>query len=93
MVSKTQWVGHEGAAFERVGLAFEALGYRAPSADEGSQGAGAYAMNIIAQYRADLSEEEAEAIIAYGLRNARSTLESWKRDAGTRNGLRLSDLL
>lgn len=90
-VSKTQWIGREGAAFERVGLAFEALGFRAPRVDNG--GEGAYVLNIVSQYQADLSEEQTQAIIAYGLRNTRATLQAWKRDAGTRDGLRLSDVL
>lgn len=51
MIAKGSWIGAQGAAFERACLAFEALGYRRPAPDDGSNGKGAYVMNIIAQYR------------------------------------------
>lgn len=89
-ISKSEFIGTNGAAFERVGLAFEALGYRTPRPDTGSDGA--YALNIVEQYRADLSEDEALAVIEYGLRNTRAALRAWVKDAGTRDGLRLSDV-
>ncbi len=73
MSIKSQWIGAEGAAFERVGMAFSSLGYAAPRTD-GSDGA--YASNIAAQYAADLSERDALAIIRYGLRNSRTAIES-----------------
>jgi hypothetical protein len=91
-MSNTRWIGAEGAAFARVGLAFQALGFSAPQPDS-SDGTGAYASNIINQYRADLSPSEVEAIINYGLRHARATLAMWVKDVGTRDGLRLSDVL
>ena len=74
MSIKSQWIGTEGAAFERVSLAFTSLGYNAPRADGDSSGA--YAINIAGQYHADLSEREALAIIRYGLRNSRAALSN-----------------
>lgn len=72
----SRWIGKEGAAFERVALAFEGLGFRAPRPDEGSGGAGAYALNIAAQYSADLSRREALAIINYALKNSREAIRN-----------------
>lgn len=74
MSIRTQWIGPGGAAFERVGLAFEQLGYRKPHPDSGAS-SGAYASNIAQQYAADLSEREALAIVNYGLRSSRRALQ------------------
>jgi len=76
MSIKSQWIGSEGAAFERVSMAFESLGYSAPRADEGSNGGGAYAMNIVRQYAADLSDQDALAIVNYGLKNSRQVIQN-----------------
>lgn len=65
MIAKGSWIGAQGAAFERACLAFEALGYRRPAPDDGSNGKGAYVMNIIAQYRADMTEDQALAVIKW----------------------------
>lgn len=70
----SQWVGQEGAAFERVSMAFESLGYCAPRTDDG--GDGAYALNIAAQYTTDLLRHEALAIVNYGLRNSREAIRN-----------------
>lgn len=74
IVKKSQWIGTRGAAFERVGMAFEALGFIRPRPDGGGE-IGAYAANIAAQYRADLSEAEAMAVITYGLEHSREQLQ------------------
>lgn len=73
MSIKTRWVGSEGAAFERVGMAFQKFGYRAPKPDSGG---GAYVLNIAAQYVADLSESEALAIIKYALESSRERIQN-----------------
>lgn len=65
MSLRTRWLGTEGAAFERVCLAFEALGYRRPSKPEGSDGD--YAANVSAQYIADMTENEALAVVKWAL--------------------------
>lgn len=70
----SQWIGKEGAAFERVGMGFESLGYRAPRPDDG--GEGAYAMNIARQYEADLSQREALAIIRWALKSSRDAIRN-----------------
>ena len=75
----SDWVGREGAAFERVVMAFESLGYIPPRGDDGVAGSastGAYAQNIAAQYQADLSRDAALAIIAYGVRNSRDQIRN-----------------
>lgn len=69
MSSKQQWIGSEGAAFERVGMAFESLGYVAPRGDNESA-EGGYAMNIARQYQSNLSERAALAIISYALNHS-----------------------
>lgn len=63
------WIGKEGAAFERVGLAFQACGYLPPTPDTNADGA--YAMNIAEQYRADMSRGQALAVINCGLSHPR----------------------
>jgi len=73
------WIGREGAAFERVCLAFDSLGYRAPRGDDGVVGAvstGAYAMNIAAQYEGDLYQHEALAICEYAIRHSREAIQN-----------------
>jgi len=72
----SQWIGKEGAAFERVSMAFESLGYRAPRADEGSNGVGAYANNIADQYQADLSRNDALAIVRWALGSSRGAIQN-----------------
>lgn len=71
-----QWIGAEGAAFERVSLAFESLGYRAPRADDGTDGAGAYASNIANQYVADLSQDAALAICEWAVTHSRAAIRN-----------------
>lgn len=71
------WIGREGAAFERVCMAFDSLGYVLPRGDDGVQGAastGAYAMNIAPQYAADLSSDEALAICEWAIRHSREAI-------------------
>lgn len=80
MVALTQFVGAKGAAFERVGLAFQALGYVAPQPDTASDGA--YVLNIVSQYRASLTQAHVLAIIEYGLKR---TLEDLRWDAAQRD--------
>ena len=73
----SDWIGREGAAFERVCMAFESLGYRPPRGDDGVQGAastGGYALNIAAQYAANLSQDEALAICEWGIRHSREAI-------------------
>lgn len=72
MSLRSRWIGVEGAAFERVGLVFDALGFVKPMPDAGSDGA--YAVNIARQYQSDMSESQALDIIAYALRSARDSL-------------------
>ncbi len=74
MSIKSQWIGTEGAAFERVGLAFESLGYRRPRPDDSTDGA--YASNIADQYRANLNQREALAIVRYGLMTSRDAINA-----------------
>lgn len=71
----SDWIGAEGAAFERVCMAFESLGYRKPAPDT-PNGPGAYAQNIAAQYQADLSRQDALAVIEYGYRNSRDAIRN-----------------
>lgn len=82
-VSRSQWIGAEGRAFERVCLAFEALGYEPPKAEV----SGAYATNIVQQYKANLSESEALDVIAYALENSVATLKQDKAWHGTKDAL------
>jgi hypothetical protein len=73
----SDWIGREGAAFERVCMAFESLGYRPPRGDDnvvGVASTGAYAQNIASQYVADLGRDEALAICEYGFRNSREAI-------------------
>jgi hypothetical protein len=76
MSLKSVWIGSEGGAFERVGLAFEALGYQAPRPDAG--GSGTYGANIASQYRADMSERDALAVVRWGLRSSKAQLRAAK---------------
>lgn len=69
MSLKSRWIGTEGAAFERVSMAFEALGYLPPRPDTNADGA--YAINIAEQYIADMSKSEAMAVINCGLSHPR----------------------
>lgn len=70
----TQYIGAEGAAFERVGLAFEAVGYQRPRPE--SSGDGAYVNNIVRQYESDLTPRQVKAIIQYGLDYDRGALQA-----------------
>ena len=84
----TQYIGPEGAALERVGLAFEAVGYEAPTPD--APGAdGAYCSNIMAQYTPHLTPYEVRAIIAFGLDNTRGFLRSARGDYSLNDVVRL----
>ena len=77
VIKASQWIGREGAAFERVVMAFESLGFVPPRGDDNVAGAastGAYAQNIAAQYQADLASASALAIISYGVRNSRAQI-------------------
>lgn len=58
--TKSTWVGDRW--FRRVCQAFLERGYQPPHPDTGG-GNGAYAMNIIDQYRADLTEAQVMGII------------------------------
>jgi len=90
MPRKTEFVGSSGAAFARVSLAFQSLGYRAPTPDSGSTGA--YVLNIIEQYRADLSEEQTLDVISYGLRHSRAWHQDNVARIGTPSALRMRDI-
>lgn len=68
MSIKTRYIGSEGAAFERLGMVFEAMGYRRPEPEFDGAG-GNYVGNIIAQYQADFSEDEVLIIIDYARRS------------------------
>lgn len=57
MSIRTHYIGSEGAAFERLGMVFAAMGYREP-APEFAGARGNYVQNIIDQYRTDLTEDE-----------------------------------
>ena len=72
MSIKSRWIGTEGAAFERVGLAFEQFGYTRPRADDGTNGA--YAANIASRYASDMSEQADLAVIKYALGESAVTL-------------------
>lgn len=70
MSIRTQYIGSEGAAFERLGMVFEAMGYRKPSPEfEGARGN--YVQNIINEYRSDLTEDE----VLQAIERARSSRE------------------
>lgn len=60
MSLKHRWIGREGAAIERVGMAFAALGYVRPRPDVDG-GEGAYALNIAKQYAGDMSDVRGSA--------------------------------
>lgn len=69
---RSHWIGAENESFQRVKLAFKALGYAAPQPD--ASGEGAYALHIAAQYQDQMSEREALAVILWGLRASRSRI-------------------
>jgi hypothetical protein len=74
---RSHWIGAESGSFQRVKLAFKALGYAVPQAD--ASGQGAYALHIAAQYQDQMSEHEALAVILWGLRASQSHINhgSW----------------
>lgn len=75
----SDWIGTRGAAFERVCMAFDSLGYAQPRGDDGVRGTestGGYAMNIAQQYAADLSRDAALAICEYGIRHSREAIQN-----------------
>lgn len=73
-IGKASYIGSEGAAFERVRLAFRIYGFRPPRPDtiSGGEANGAYVMNILNQYQ---DEQEAMAIVRYGLEHNRQSLQ------------------
>ncbi len=77
MVTKSTWIGSEGRLFERVRLVFEGLSYAPPTTDTDNE-SGAYAMNIVDQYRADFTEEEILQIIDYARHNTIENLRAHK---------------
>ena len=77
MSMSAKWIGREFGAFRRVSLAFNQLGFNPPRPDYGSGGKGAYVMNIVRQYQADLSPDQAMAIIRYGLNYPIASPPSW----------------
>lgn len=70
MSIRSHWLGAENGSFERVTRAFQALGYQSPRPDEGEEGA--YGLHIAAQYKDQLSEHQALAVILWGLRASRN---------------------
>jgi len=74
---RSHWIGAENKSFQRVSLAFKALGYEAPQAD--GSGKGAYALHIAAQYQNQMSEHQALAVILWGLRASQGcvTKDNW----------------
>ena len=64
MIRLTAWIGDK--EFELVCAAFEAHGYEPPRTDVPG-GTGAYVSNIVEQYRADLSQQQALQIISEAL--------------------------
>lgn len=70
-----KWTGVEGAAFERVSMVFESLGYQSPQPDS-PNGTGAYVMSIVSQYQADLSKADVHAIIRYALTTSRAAIHN-----------------
>ena len=81
-VPLNRWIGEEGRAFERVGLAFRAYGFEPPLGDsiDGRHLHGAYAYNIVSEYQADLSQNETLAVIEFGLVHAIETLAAYASD-------------
>ena len=81
-VPDTMFIGETGRAFERVCLVFQAYGFEPPLPDEitGGTASGAYVSNILPQYQANLSQDEARAIIEFGLTHSVSDLEYYVRD-------------
>lgn len=72
MSIRTRYIGSEGAAFERLGMVFEAMGYRKPQAEFEGAG-GNYVSNIVAQYQADFTEDEVLEIIDFA-RHSRAAI-------------------
>ena len=71
---RSHWIGAESGSFQRVRLAFKALGYAAPRPD--ASGQGAYGLHIAAQYQDQMGEHEALAVILWGLRASRSRINT-----------------
>lgn len=71
----TRFIGTEGAAFERVSMVFEALGYQKPRSFDGQSG-GNYVANIVEQYRADFDADEVQNIIRFGISRSRETIRN-----------------
>jgi hypothetical protein len=87
MSIRSHWLGAQNGSFERVSLAFQALGYQSPRPDVG--GEGAYGLHIAAQYKDQMSEHQALAVILWGLRASRNcvTTGAWSlSDVVTRYG-------
>ncbi len=84
-VTLVQFIGQQGNAFERIGLAFQAYGFTPPSPDTitGGEATGGYVSNIVKQYQADLTEGETIAIIEFGLTHAQGDLEYYRKDPGS----------
>lgn len=79
-VHKTLWIGSEGAAFERVSLAFQILGYTPPQPNRltsDSHADGAYVSNILQQYQGVCSKQKVLDVIAFGLAHERDRLRAW----------------
>lgn len=76
-ISLSAYIGSRGAAFQRVGLAFQLWGYVPPHVDvvsPDSESPGAYVSNIVSQYRNDLTPEQTLALIWYGLMHRKEQL-------------------
>lgn len=68
MSIKTRYIGAEGAAWERLTMVFQAMGYREPTPEfEGAHGN--YVHNVMGQYQADLSEDEVVEVIRFAERS------------------------
>lgn len=78
VINITMWIGAEGRLFERASEVFRILGYQIPKPDvEG--GDGAYLMNIMNQYRADLTEEEVGWIVEFARTMTLASLKTMER--------------
>lgn len=67
----SRYISNQGAAFERVCMAFRQYGFAAPNPD--TPGEGAYVSNILDQY--PNNRQEALALIRYGLEKTRAMLQ------------------
>ena len=77
-ITKASYIGPNGAEFERASLAFQICGF-VPLQEEiihGERTGGGFIMNLINPYlwSNDLTEEQALAIIEYGLHSSREKL-------------------